>query len=601
MAVSIGAVPAVFPVNYGVLDGAIVFRTGEGSKLDAAVRNAVVAFEIDEVDPLYHEGWSVLVVGLADEVRDGPLAARAQHLPLKPWAPGPRHHLVAIHPEIRLGPPHRPRGRPTSTATVAPRRSILARMARSSVLTARHEDFPQWYQDVLAKAELAENGPVRGTIVIRPYGYAIWERMQAEIDARIKAAGVANAYFPLLIPESYLRKEAQHVEGFSPELAVVTVAGGKELEEPLVVRPTSETIINASIAKWVQSYRDLPLLLNQWANVVRWELRPRLFLRTTEFLWQEGHTAHATEGEARDFALQILRDVYEDFMVHVLAVPILTGRKTEGERFSGATNTWTCEAMMGDGKALQMGTSHELGQNFAKVFDITFLDERGEQVFAWQTSWGVSTRLMGALVMAHGDDAGLRLPPRIAPVQVVVVVVRDEQGAGDRAAVLAAELEGAGLRVELDGRTDTSFGRRVVNWELKGVPVRVEVGPPELAGGEVVLVRRDTGTKTTIPLDQAPARVREALDAAQRALYDEALDRQRRADGRGRHRGRGPRRARLGFAVVPSAALGPDGEERLNRAGVSIRCLQGLDGALPPSSEEPGTSPPLLAVVGRAY
>jgi len=473
-------------------------------------------------------------------------------------------------------------------------------MARSSVLTAQHDDFPQWYQDVLAKAELAENGPVRGTMVIRPYGYAIWERMQAELDARIKAAGVANAYFPLLIPQSYLHKEAQHVEGFSPELAVVTVAGGKELEEPLVVRPTSETIINASIAKWVQSYRDLPLLLNQWANVVRWELRPRLFLRTTEFLWQEGHTAHATEGEARDFALRILRDVYEDFMVHVLAVPVLTGRKTEAERFSGATNTWTCEAMMGDGKALQMGTSHELGQNFAKVFDITFLDERGTQVFAWQTSWGVSTRLMGALVMAHGDQAGLRLPPRIAPVQVVVVVVRDEEGTGDRAAVLAAELEGAGLRVALDGRTDTSFGRRIVNWELKGVPVRIEVGPRELAAGEVVLARRDAGTKTTIRLEDVPRSVQEALDAAQSALYDEALDRQRRATVEVANLDAAIEAARAGFAVLRSAALGPDGEARLNEAGVSIRCLQGLDGGLP-SPEHEHLSSPLLAVVGRAY
>ncbi len=284
-------------------------------------------------------------------------------------------------------------------------------MARKSILASQATDFPQWYQDVLAKAELADNGPVRGTMVIRPYGYSIWERMQAELDARIKAAGVPNAYFPLFIPESYLQREAAHVEGFSPELAVVTHGGGKELDEPVVVRPTSETIINAYFSKWIQSYRDLPFLINQWANVVRWELRPRLFLRTTEFLWQEGHTAHATEPEARDFALRILRDVYEDFMVNVLAVPVLVGRKTEGERFSGATTTWTSEAMMRDGKALQMGTSHELGQNFARVFNTTFLDESGNEHHVWQTSWGASTRLMGALVMAHGDDAGLRVPP----------------------------------------------------------------------------------------------------------------------------------------------------------------------------------------------
>ena len=315
-------------------------------------------------------------------------------------------------------------------------------MARKSVLASQATDFPQWYQDVLAKAELADNGPVRGTMVIRPYGYSIWERMQAELDARIKASGVPNAYFPLFIPESYLHKEAAHVEGFSPELAVVTHGGGKKLEEPVVVRPTSETIINAYFSKWIQSYRDLPFLINQWANVVRWELRPRLFLRTTEFLWQEGHTAHATEADARQFALRILRDVYEDFMVNVLAIPILAGRKTERERFSGATTTWTCEGMMRDGKALQMGTSHELGQNFARAFDTTFLDESGHESFVWQTSWGASTRLMGALVMAHGDDAGLRVPPVLAPVQVVVLVVRDEGGAGDKAAALAGPVVG---------------------------------------------------------------------------------------------------------------------------------------------------------------
>ena len=295
-------------------------------------------------------------------------------------------------------------------------------MAR--VLTPQAEDFPRWYQDVLAKAELAENGPVRGTMVIRPYGYALWERMQSEVDDRIKATGARNAYFPLFIPESYLRREAEHVEGFSPELAVVTIGGGKELEEPIVVRPTSETIINASFAKWVQSYRDLPLLINQWANVVRWELRPRLLLRTTEFLWQEGHTAHATEQDARDYAVRILRDVYEDFMVDVLALPVVVGRKTARERFAGATNTMTLELMTGDGKALQMGTSHELGQNFARAFDINFLTPNGERELAWQTSWGSSTRMVGGLIMAHGDDAGLRVPPRLAPTQVAVIVIK---------------------------------------------------------------------------------------------------------------------------------------------------------------------------------
>src|SRR3954466_14243393 len=318
-------------------------------------------------------------------------------------------------------------------------------MAR--VLTPRAEDFPRWYQDLIAKAQLADNGPVRGTMVIRPAGYSIWERMQAELDDRIKAAGAQNAYFPLFIPESYLRKEAEHVEGFAPELAVVTHGGGKELEEPVVVRPTSETIINTYFAKWVQSYRDLPLLVNQWSNVVRWELRPRLFLRTTEFLWQEGHTCHATEDDAHQYALRILRDVYEDTMVNIIGVPVQVGRKTERERFAGANASWTCEGMMRDGKALQMGTSHELGQNFARAFDTVFLDENGEQQHVWQTSWGASTRLVGALIMTHGDDAGLRLPPALAPTQVVVLLVRDEDGAGERAAGIATELRAAGHRV----------------------------------------------------------------------------------------------------------------------------------------------------------
>ncbi|MGH9266797.1 MAG: aminoacyl--tRNA ligase-related protein, partial [Acidimicrobiales bacterium] len=298
-------------------------------------------------------------------------------------------------------------------------------MAPARVLTPQGEDFPRWYQDVVAKAELAENGPVRGTMVVRPYGFAIWERVQAELDRRIKAAGAQNAYFPVFIPESFLRREADHVEGFSPELAVVTHGGGQKLEEPVVVRPTSETIINHFFAKWVQSYRDLPLLVNQWCNVVRWELRPRLFLRTTEFLWQEGHTAHATAEEARDYALAILRDVYQSVMVDVLAVPVVVGRKTERERFAGADTSWTTEGCMGDGKALQMSTSHELGQNFAKVFDIQFASAAGGREYAWQTSWGASTRLMGALVMTHGDDRGLRLPPAVAPIEVVVVVARE--------------------------------------------------------------------------------------------------------------------------------------------------------------------------------
>ncbi|HEV3369808.1 MAG TPA: aminoacyl--tRNA ligase-related protein, partial [Acidimicrobiales bacterium] len=300
-------------------------------------------------------------------------------------------------------------------------------MSKGAIVT-RAEDFPRWYQEVVAGAELAENGPAAGTMVIRPWGYGIWELFQSELDRRIKEAGAENAYFPLLIPESFLSLEAEHVEGFSPELAVVTHGGGKKLEEPLVVRPTSETVINSLFAKWIQSYRDLPLLINQWANVVRWELRPRLLLRSREFLWQEGHTAHASEAEARAYALQILRDVYHSTMVKAASLPVLTGHKTARERFAGATRTWTCEGMMGDGKALQMGTSHELGQNFAKAFGITYSNAEGTAEHVWQTSWGVSTRLIGAVVMGHGDDYGLRLPPALAPAEVVVLMIKEDEG-----------------------------------------------------------------------------------------------------------------------------------------------------------------------------
>jgi len=474
-------------------------------------------------------------------------------------------------------------------------------MAKADVLTQQSSDFPQWYQDVLAKAELAEGGPVRGTIVIRPYGYAIWERMQAEIDARIKAAGARNAYFPLFIPESYFHREAQHVEGFSPELAVVTHGGGKKLEEPVVVRPTSETIIDSFLAKWIQSYRDLPMLLNQWANVVRWELRPRLFLRGTEFLWQEGHTAHATEAEAHDYALRILRDVYEDFMVNVLAVPVLVGRKTDQERFAGATTTWSTEAMMRDGKALQMGTSHELGQGFAKAFGIKFLTENGDQSFVWQTSWGASTRLMGALIMAHGDDAGLRVPPRLAPVQVVVLAVRTEDGAGEAAAQLVASLQARGVRAGLDVRTELSFGRRVVGWELKGVPVRLELGPRDLAAGTAVLCRRHDATKSTVALDGAVEEVARVLVEAQSALLEEALRLRTGRTVEVTSLDEAMAATESGFALLPGRLLSEGdgkGEQKLNAAGVSVRALQRADGSLPAPGQDVAE---LVAVAARAY
>src|SRR5688572_5749558 len=319
-------------------------------------------------------------------------------------------------------------------------------MGKAPILASRSDDFPQWYQDVVAKAEMAENGAARGTMVIRPYGYGLWERMQAEMDARIKACDAENVYLPLFIPESYLRREAEHVEGFSPELAVVTVAGGKELEEPLVVRPTSETLFGELMAKWIQSYRDLPLLLNQWCNVVRWELRPRIFLRTTEFLWQEGHTAHATREDAAAYARRILHDTYRDFMVELLAMPVHVGMKTARERFAGAINTMTCEAMMGDGRALQMGTSHELGTNFAVAFGMQYLDDGGALQPCWTTSWGTTTRMIGGLIMCHGDQDGLRIPPRIAHIQVVVLVVRDDDAGTVTAEArrVADELRAAG-------------------------------------------------------------------------------------------------------------------------------------------------------------
>ena len=472
----------------------------------------------------------------------------------------------------------------------------------SRVLTPRADDFPRWYQDVVAKAELAENGPVRGTMVIRPYGYAIWERMQREVDDRIKAAGAQNVAFPMFIPESYLQREAEHVEGFSPELAVVTHAGGKELEEPVVVRPTSETVFGEFMAKWIQGHRDLPLLLNQWANVVRWELRPRVFLRTTEFLWQEGHTAHATEADAHDYALRILHEVYRDFMVEVLAIPVFVGRKTARERFAGATNTLTCEAMMADGKALQMGTSHELGQNFSRAFDIQYLDAEGAQQHAWTTSWGVSTRMVGGLIMSHGDDDGLRLPPRLAPTQVVVVVVRDDAECLERARAMADELRSAGLRVALDDKVSVSFGRRATDWELKGVPVRVEVGPRDLAEGVVTVVRRDLGTddpgrKSTVALAGLAGVVAGALDAAQLSLRSQAEARVASGLVEVSSLDEAVAAAATGFARIPWALVGDVGEDRLATEGVTVRCVQRPDGSVPESIDEPD----LVALAARAY
>ena len=469
-------------------------------------------------------------------------------------------------------------------------------MARR-VVTPQAEDFPRWYQDVISKAELADNGPVRGTMVIRPYGYGIWEHMQAEMDLRIKAAGARNAYFPLFIPESYLRREAEHVEGFSPELAVVTHAGGKKLEEPVVVRPTSETVIGEFMGKWVQSYRDLPLLLNQWANVVRWELRPRVFLRTTEFLWQEGHTAHATADDARRYARLILNDVYGAFMTDVLAIPVVKGRKTVHERFAGAVNTMTCEAMMRDGRALQMGTSHELGQNFARAFDIDFLDAAGGRELVHTTSWGASTRMVGGLIMSHGDDGGLRLPPRIAPVQAVVMVVRESPEVAAAAQALVDELVGAGVRAELDSRADLAFGRRAIDWELKGVPVRVEIGPRDLADETATLVRRIPGSKTPVRLDSVASAVGAALAEDQQALHDEALSRREERTVDAETLEEAAAAGASGWARIPWERVGAEGERQLAVDGITVRCLVRRDGGMPDSEDEPD----LVALVGRAY
>ncbi len=395
-------------------------------------------------------------------------------------------------------------------------------------VTPRGEDYSRWYTDVVQMADLADYSPVKGCMVIKPYGYALWENIKAGLDRRFKATGHVNAYFPLFIPLSFIQKEAKHVEGFSPELAIVTIGGGKELEEPLAVRPTSETIIGHMYAKWIQSYRDLPLLINQWANVVRWEMRTRLFLRTTEFLWQEGHTAHVTEEEAIEETLRML-DVYTEFAVEDAAIPVIPGRKSESEKFAGAVTSYTIEAMMGDCKALQAGTSHFLGQNFARAFNIQFLDQNNEQQYAWTTSWGVSTRMVGAVVMVHGDDQGLILPPKLAPVQVVVVPI--SKGEDERAKVskAVARVDGAlrnVVRLRIDDREEYSPGWKFNEWEMRGVPLRIEIGPRDADKEQVTLARRDVPGregKRGVPLQGLANEVQETLAVIQADLYRRAL------------------------------------------------------------------------------
>ncbi len=408
-------------------------------------------------------------------------------------------------------------------------------MTTEQAITPRATDFAAWYNDVVMRAELADYSPVRGCMVIRPRGYRIWELMQRALDDMFKASGHENAYFPLFIPQSFLAKEADHVAGFAPQTAVVTRGGGKELEEPLIVRPTSETIIYAMLAKWIQSYRDLPVLLNQWANVVRWELRTRLFLRTTEFLWQEGHTAHATAEEAEREARMIV-GIYRTFMEEWMALPVVTGVKTDAEKFAGAVRTYALEGLMQDNRGLQTGTSHNLGQNFARAFEVRYQTANGDMEYVWSTSWGVSTRLIGGLIMAHSDDQGLICPPRLAPLQVVIVPIwkteTDRQGVMEAAQRARQALQAVGLSVEIDQRDSVKPGAKYYHWEARGVPLRIEIGPRDVAQGQVVVARR-AGGKTTLPAAGLATAAAKALEEMQRALLEAARARREANSVRG--------------------------------------------------------------------
>jgi prolyl-tRNA synthetase len=397
-------------------------------------------------------------------------------------------------------------------------------MQEVTEITKQSEDFSRWYLDVVRRAELADYSPVKGCMVIRPYGYAIWELIQQALDRRLKATGHVNAYFPLFIPESLLMKEAEHVEGFAPQVAWVTKGGTEELEEKLVIRPTSEVIFGTMYAKWIQSWRDLPVLINQWANVVRWEKVTRPFLRTTEFLWQEGHTAHETEEEALEETLRIL-EIYKELSESELAMPVLDGLKSESEKFAGADRTYSIEALMGDGRALQAGTSHHLGQNFARAFDINFQGRDKTLQYAWTTSWGVSTRLIGGVLMAHGDDNGLILPPRVAPYQVVIVPIPRgnwQETVLPKAREIVAALTAAGIRVMLDDRDAYTPGWKFAEWEMRGVPLRIEIGPRDIQNAQVMTARRDTREKAPVPIDHLPATLQALLDTIQASLLSRA-------------------------------------------------------------------------------
>ncbi len=468
-------------------------------------------------------------------------------------------------------------------------------------LTDQSDDFARWYNEVVRKAQLADYAPVRGCMVIRPYGFAMWEHMQRLLDDRIRATGHQNAYFPLLVPESLLQLEADHVEGFAPECAWVTHGGSEKLEERLAIRPTSEAIVGRMYSRWIESYRDLPVLINQWCNVMRWEKVTRLFLRTTEFLWQEGHTAHATADEAQAEVLRML-EVYRDFVETELAIPVYAGPKSETERFAGAEMTYAIEALMRDGKALQAGTSHHLGQHFAKVFNITFQDEEGKRQFVHQTSWGASTRLIGAVIMAHGDDQGLKLPPNIAPVQAVVVPIWRKPE--EKSAVLGfvervrAELKGR-VRLHVDDRDQYSPGWKYNEYELRGVPVRLEVGPRDVAGGAVMSVRRDNRAKESIPLAGLAERLPALLGEIQRALFQAAFEFRAKntATARTLEEIEAHFSERRGFVAVPWSG-DPELEARIKaRTGATLRCVP-LDQR--PFAEISGDGRP-VALFARAY
>lgn len=470
-------------------------------------------------------------------------------------------------------------------------------------ITDKSDDYSRWYTDVVLKAELADYSPVRGCMVIRPYGYALWEAMQARLDQRIKATGHVNAYFPLFIPESLLQREAEHVAGFSPQVPWITEAGEGKLEERLAVRPTSEAMILTMYGKWVQSWRDLPVLINQWANVTRWEKRPRLFLRTIEFLWQEGHTAHRTADEAREEVLRML-DVYRDFAETELAVPVIPGRKSESERFAGAQETYTVEAMMGDGQALQAGTSHFFGQHFARAFNISFLDMDGERRYAWTTSWGASTRLVGAIIMVHGDDSGLMLPPRVAPHQAVMIPIYRNDDERDRVAeaVRTASAALAGLRTHIDW-SDKTPGWKFNEWELRGAPLRLEIGPRDVMQGQAMAVRRDTRAKEPIPLAGLGTRVPELLEAIQQSMFERAVAFR---ESRTRHVGSLEQisesiEGERGFYWAPWCGSGACEDQVKNRTGATLRCIP-LDGGDRPGPCLVCASPAQqTAVFARAY